>query len=743
MSGAKGIPSQQIAHVQAGDPLIFKHQDLNLMADAANEWATRQLDQLTEEPQDDPQAGIIWVKNSTGGDRDRFDVLGIDTPLFLPDDALGEFKNRVVLDCSTPSNREHVGRFVILLEPAADGKLARACIAGVCPARVIDPGSIDYGFADIARNDPSGLKAGQHGAAQILWLGTPTEPGEGDDPARFVPMSWAVVRLGAPSLVRRFELADDLPQGGSADAYPLDPTYTPDLDQTFPVWDQPMERFLGWRRRDAIGRNGARGVARFWPDTQRWEIFAMQNVAESIDFTLTEHMGVTIEGQASMTVDAFYRGVDPDVVFLDGINVFDPQSLFIWALDTAKGKATFDDISQKYKITECDQIARSIDFTITETGIVGADDVEVDVDDFYDGQDPELWFDETDTMVVHDPQALFPRALTGAVGKARFDDKNVGEYHVVECQQMATTIKCTAAADEPDTVTFFDIDPSVEVMLPITGQDPVTGDATYDPVEKGIQNTFGDAVAAGDIIISDWNEDQDQWEVVEIKRAGSAGGERGHDWAKAMTDWEDGLVPRVLCQACLSPAGFVPDPGVQFYVNLPRTVDQDPAIYAGGVIGYAFFPTTRGVPTYRTCVTPYMNGNVGDIRMVSRDDKVPRGWQECNGGEGTLRLQSDRGGHFLKSRDWVNDRDNIGDTGGFEGHGSTQNGHPDHELEATRIDDFTSGNKAEVYDATHTGPVPGFHKFPHPGKPPDGINQYRDTDNRPPYTVVMYIQRIK
>ena len=39
----------------------------------------------------------IMVKNNTGADRDRFDVLGISGPIISPADNLVEFQNRVAM----------------------------------------------------------------------------------------------------------------------------------------------------------------------------------------------------------------------------------------------------------------------------------------------------------------------------------------------------------------------------------------------------------------------------------------------------------------------------------------------------------------------------------------------------------------------------------------------------------------------------------------------------------------------
>ena len=86
-----------------------------------------------------------------------------------------------------PDKDDHIGKFVILLEPVANGKLARAAVGGLCVARVeVADGEEWYGYADIKDTDAEKLAGAPHGAAQVLWK----ESGTGT--------KWAVVRLGTP-----------------------------------------------------------------------------------------------------------------------------------------------------------------------------------------------------------------------------------------------------------------------------------------------------------------------------------------------------------------------------------------------------------------------------------------------------------------------------------------------------------------------------------------------------------------
>ncbi len=139
------------------------------------------------------QAGIVTVKNCTGGACERFNVLGIDDPIFLRDENEQSFKNRVMFDGVTPADPDHKGKFVILLEPLSANAIGLACIDGVCPAQVTLPDDEDSDdpsqYADMSGGDTSALLAGKSGGAQIIWIDPELSAGE---------TGWAVVRLGLP-----------------------------------------------------------------------------------------------------------------------------------------------------------------------------------------------------------------------------------------------------------------------------------------------------------------------------------------------------------------------------------------------------------------------------------------------------------------------------------------------------------------------------------------------------------------
>ena len=327
--------------VNPGDPFQVRASTFNTMIDAAKAWKNRQASTAGGPTKySPPDTDVILVQNDSGADRERFDILGIDDVVINPTDNEEEFKSRVALSGVVANPATHLGRFVVLLEPVADGKLGRACVSGVCPCE-IDVIDASHKYADV--NPDSGdrytLASRQFGGAEILWK----ESGTGD--------KWAVLRLGSSTLFRRFELKTALAVGGLATAHPLDWSGVADttVANEFTVYDV-FGLHHGWAR-VAGTRNGARGVALFHHDRESWDIIALQHVADSINFTLSENMGATTTGQASATVDDYYRGTNPASVF-SSIKVYDPQNIHAGALSGAKGKARFDDRSDEYHIVE-------------------------------------------------------------------------------------------------------------------------------------------------------------------------------------------------------------------------------------------------------------------------------------------------------------------------------------------------------------------------------------------------------
>ncbi|MFH1267796.1 MAG: hypothetical protein ABIK89_18930, partial [Planctomycetota bacterium] len=145
--------------------------------------------------------GVALVKNNSGADRQRFDVLGIDDVFPQPVAKPNAFKEGPVLVGITPDRDMHRGRFAVLLAPAKAGAIVPATVAGVSVAKV-DVQDECHWFAEIKDGDAGSLVSvgsgcscpeesgsttsttpAPTGSAIILWK----EPGLG--------IKWAVIRF--------------------------------------------------------------------------------------------------------------------------------------------------------------------------------------------------------------------------------------------------------------------------------------------------------------------------------------------------------------------------------------------------------------------------------------------------------------------------------------------------------------------------------------------------------------------
>jgi len=597
---------------------------------------------------------LIPVKNGSGQDLVTGQILGIDGPFFTPTENNDEFRFHPAVDGVAADPTTHWGRYVILKGPIANGKIGPCMISGVAAA-LIYVYETCHEWADVHPN-PSGneayyLASGQCGAARILWK----ESGTG--------LVWGIVLLYGPEMVQRFELAADLEQGSYATAYPLKPDDTPDTDpdRTFTVYDK-LNKHWGWGRSDGYYR-GAWGYAKRCLDSELWEVLNLEQLAHQICVTLTEDMDETSPGEATCTLDDYYRGTTPALIYYSG----------------------------------------------SDRGV----------------------------LKVYDPQELFPRALSGAKAKATWDNRS-HQYHLVESQQMATIIKCTTDGYTPADSNIAILS-TIEVMQPITGQSPVDGNAGHDPTVMGINNTFEMPIPGGMTMIAGWNEQTDEWEVLEMLNLST--------WCKTQADWaENGGDPQVSVK-CYN-RGTETVYGDSFYVKLPRTIDADPIVFQDHLLVAELTDSGEW-----HCSSTYMDGSkIGHIRFCKATEKIPEGWREMDGTNETWNMQ----GRTLIGRNQVDqsgwNEDTPGDAGGYKWHGvgegseNNHDDHPDHRhvipgststyaFDSTSFyvhsDEFTDG-AIEMDSMTEAA-------FEHNGP----FNDEQDTDNRMPFRVCIMIERYK
>jgi hypothetical protein len=176
--------------VRPGDPLRIPARAYNAFVDAALETKRRQQDRRGGELWDGGRSfiggGVVAVRNDSGADLDRYHVLAVGEPLFLPDDDGPEksFQNRLAFKGIKPTDATRPGSFAIAREPIPQGEVGLCVVHGVTPARVLIEDE-EHAFADVAPDETVLASAGTGGTV-ILWK----EEGVGE--------KWALVEVGRP-----------------------------------------------------------------------------------------------------------------------------------------------------------------------------------------------------------------------------------------------------------------------------------------------------------------------------------------------------------------------------------------------------------------------------------------------------------------------------------------------------------------------------------------------------------------
>jgi hypothetical protein len=197
------------------------------MVDAAVAERARQGGRGANDLTTTRDACIVRVRNETGSDLSRFNVVGLDEPIFLPDDSEDAFLREVAFRGVTPATADHRGKFAILLEPAPVDRVVRAYLAGVCPVQVDVVAEGDT-RADVDDGSTGVLTTAGGGSAQILWA----EGGTG--------VQWAVVRFGGGGSGRVWRIeypADGIEPGASAECHFYDASHSLSSG-TITVWNR-------------------------------------------------------------------------------------------------------------------------------------------------------------------------------------------------------------------------------------------------------------------------------------------------------------------------------------------------------------------------------------------------------------------------------------------------------------------------------------------------------------------------
>jgi len=168
-----------LKRVLPGDPLRIPAATFNTLIDVARDHLANRQNATRQPGMALPQPGVILtIRNDSGSDRDRFEVLGVDEPVFPPEDNTADMSRGPVMSCVTPADPDHLGAFVVLLEPIAAGAVGRAMVQGAVPVQVDFTDTDPNTWADISDGVAANLKAMATGSARILWrTGDPGDTG--------------------------------------------------------------------------------------------------------------------------------------------------------------------------------------------------------------------------------------------------------------------------------------------------------------------------------------------------------------------------------------------------------------------------------------------------------------------------------------------------------------------------------------------------------------------------------------
>lgn len=118
----------------------------------------------------DPYGVRVKVQNDTGGNLDRFAVVGLGAPIFSAASSSGSslqyFKNKPLFSGATPVVNTHWNKPAILLQSIASGKIGDALISGFVPVQ-IDIQHAAHTWADVMAGTAS-LSSYATGSCKIL-----------------------------------------------------------------------------------------------------------------------------------------------------------------------------------------------------------------------------------------------------------------------------------------------------------------------------------------------------------------------------------------------------------------------------------------------------------------------------------------------------------------------------------------------------------------------------------------------
>jgi len=179
--------------VQPGQPLQIPAAAYNAFLDASAAYQRNQQTGVRSSGPELRSSTLIRVRNESNRDLKQFEVLGIDAPIFEPQDSLNAFRREVSFRGVLPDEQEHSGRFVVLQEPLPKNQVGLAVVVGLTIARLHDPENGPQGdYADCRHGEVTSVRRRSKPIAPIVWA----DEELGDENLR-----WVIIHLN-PQPVR-------------------------------------------------------------------------------------------------------------------------------------------------------------------------------------------------------------------------------------------------------------------------------------------------------------------------------------------------------------------------------------------------------------------------------------------------------------------------------------------------------------------------------------------------------------
>ena len=176
--------------VQPNQPVVFSATAWNAMLAAGRAFRASQTGTASDPLTTTRSSSLIRVLNDTGTNLEQGQIVGLEEPIFVPEETSVEAFLREVAFIGVTPTTDHIGKFAVLMEPPPPDVVVRAWVAGACMARVnvVDE---THTYDDVEDGETGALKSSFDGSAQILWK-------ESDIPYGYYDTGeqWAIVRLG-------------------------------------------------------------------------------------------------------------------------------------------------------------------------------------------------------------------------------------------------------------------------------------------------------------------------------------------------------------------------------------------------------------------------------------------------------------------------------------------------------------------------------------------------------------------